>query len=64
MTETETRAHVKIKNLEQVYDEKLIFDVESKNMLAKSKFKKLKAVDYDFVQSGDWWEVGLDTGTI
>lgn len=64
VTENEARVHVKIKQLDQVYEENLIFDIQNKNILAKSAFKKLEAVDHEFVQSGDWWNVGLDGKTI
>lgn len=60
LTENEARAHVKIKYLDKVYEENLMIDIQNKNILARSAFKRLAAVDNDFVQSGDWWDVGLD----
>lgn len=64
LTESETRAHVKIKNLEAVYERKMCEDIRSKNLLARAAFKKLMAVDHDFVESGDWWSVGMDGKTL
>jgi IQ and ubiquitin-like domain-containing protein len=64
LTEAEAKAHVKMKKLEAVYDANVIADIKSKHALAVSAFKQLKEVDHGFVESGDWWKVGLDGKTV
>lgn len=64
LTEKERRAHVKIKSLEEIYEKQLLLDIQNKNMLAKAAFKKLKEIDHEFVETGEWWDVGLDGKTV
>lgn len=64
LTEQEARAHSKISILENVYENHLIENIMQKHHLAKLTFKKLFKVDFDFVESGEWWKVGLDGKTV
>ncbi|XP_055850185.1 IQ and ubiquitin-like domain-containing protein [Episyrphus balteatus] len=59
LTETEARNHNTLKDLRTVYDEKMMLDITNRHMLAKNAFKKLQDVENDFVESGQWWEVGI-----
>lgn len=64
LTETEARAHVGIQHLHRVYEKNFLQDVQGKNSLGLTAFRKLKEVDFDFVESGEWWNVGLDGKTV
>ncbi|XP_058813955.1 IQ and ubiquitin-like domain-containing protein [Topomyia yanbarensis] len=63
LTESETRAHLKICNVTHYYEQSIIKDIKNKHALSKSAFKQLREIDQVFVESGSWWKVGLDTNT-
>lgn len=60
LTDQETRAHLNLKNLNDLYDEFILKDIEKKQQLAKLAFQKLENASMDYVQSGEWWQVGLN----
>lgn len=62
LTEIEARAHIKLKNLKDVYEEQLIHDIQNKNMLGKSTYKRLNAVNFE--ESEDQQEIELDEKNI
>ena len=64
LTDAEARAHSKIHYLDRYYDANIMKNIQSKHALAKTAFRQLKEVDNSFVESGDWWSVGLDKKTI
>lgn len=51
--------HVKIKDLAAVYEENVLKDINNKLELAKTAFKRLREVDCNYVESGDWWQAGM-----
>ncbi|XP_055617119.1 IQ and ubiquitin-like domain-containing protein [Toxorhynchites rutilus septentrionalis] len=63
LTENEARAHLKIVHLNHYYEEHIIKDIKNKHALSKSAFKQLREIDHVFVESGTWWQVGLDGKT-
>ncbi|XP_055523710.1 IQ and ubiquitin-like domain-containing protein [Wyeomyia smithii] len=60
LTDTESRAHLKIKNLNFYYEDSIIKYIKNKHALSKTAFKQLREIDQVFVESGSWWQVGLD----
>ncbi|XP_053698711.1 IQ and ubiquitin-like domain-containing protein [Sabethes cyaneus] len=64
VTESESRAHLKIVNLDLYYEASIIKDIKNKHALSKSAFKQLREIDQVFVESGSWWQVGLDGKSI
>lgn len=60
VTENEARLHVKIEDLEYVYEENVLKDIKNKHELARGAFKQLRDVDDVFVESGDWWDAGMN----
>lgn len=52
-------AHLKVVDLEAVYDSHFLHDIRNKHELAKTMFKNLKTIDTEFVESGHWWNVGI-----
>ncbi|XP_059620118.1 IQ and ubiquitin-like domain-containing protein [Phlebotomus argentipes] len=64
LTEAEARAHVVVEHLHRVYERNFLQDVQGKNALGMTAFRKLKEVDFDFVESGEWWSVGMDGKTV
>lgn len=63
LTEEEARAHVKLKSLEDLYDDTLMAKVERKHSSARFMFKKMDLVNRDYVESKEWWLAGLN-GTV
>lgn len=60
LTETESFAHYKIeKSLEEMYSAELINMVQCNHQLARKMFRRLMNIDNEFVESGEWNEVGL-----
>lgn len=55
LTETEAKAHLKLRNLTAVYQEHLLKLIASRNNLALTAFRRLQSVNYEFVESGQWW---------
>jgi IQ and ubiquitin-like domain-containing protein len=64
LTEAEAKAHVKMKKLALVYEANVMADIKSKHALSVSAFKQLKEVDHVYVETGEWWNVGLDGKTV
>lgn len=64
LTEGEARAHLKIVNLELYYEKSIIKDIKNKHALSKSAFKQLREIDQVFVESGNWWQVGLNGSNV
>ncbi|GAB0094271.1 IQ and ubiquitin-like domain-containing protein [Sergentomyia squamirostris] len=64
LTEAEARSHIHVEHPHRIYERNFLQDVQGKNSLALTAFRKLKEVDFDFVESGEWWSVGLDGKTI
>ncbi|XP_055593135.1 IQ and ubiquitin-like domain-containing protein [Uranotaenia lowii] len=64
LTESEARAHLKIVNLSNYYEESIIKDIENKHALARSGFRQLREIDQAFVESGTWWNAGLCEKTV
>ncbi|XP_062538956.1 IQ and ubiquitin-like domain-containing protein isoform X2 [Armigeres subalbatus] len=60
LTESEARAHLKIINLELYYEKSIIKNIKNKHALSKSAFKQLREIDQIFVESGTWWQIGLN----
>lgn len=60
LTETETRNHNRVENLEEVYDHKIRLEVGNRHMLARNVFHNLAAVSVEFTETGKWWKVGLN----
>lgn len=59
LTETEATAHLKVVHIDQVYDMHLLNYIHNKHELAKKVFENLKLIDMDFVESGQWCNVGI-----
>ncbi|XP_063705927.1 IQ and ubiquitin-like domain-containing protein [Culicoides brevitarsis] len=62
LTENEARLHVKIEDLEYVYEENVMRDIKNKHELARGAFRQLRDVDDVFVESGEWWDAGMQEG--
>lgn len=60
LTESETLAHLIIKNLDQTYGESFRNVVRYNHQLARNRFKKLNDIDLDFVETGEWNAIGLN----
>ncbi|XP_058467871.1 IQ and ubiquitin-like domain-containing protein [Malaya genurostris] len=60
LTESESRAHLKILNVANYYEASIIKGIKNKHALSKSAFKQLREIDQVFVESGSWWKTGLD----
>lgn len=60
LTENEARMHVNIQDIDLVYEENILKDIKGKQELAKAAFKQLRDVDSAFVESGDWWDAGMN----
>ncbi|XP_038220643.1 IQ and ubiquitin-like domain-containing protein [Zerene cesonia] len=54
VTLQEMKAHLKLDNPEEVYDEELVQKVANKHKLAKANFEQLMTVNKTFTESGDW----------
>ncbi|CAK1544004.1 unnamed protein product [Leptosia nina] len=54
VTVQEMKAHIKLDEPEEVYDEELVQKVQNKHKLAKANFEQLMAVNKRFTESGDW----------
>lgn len=54
VTVQEMKAHLKLENPEQVYDEELLQKIRTKHNLAKATFEQLLSVNRRFTQAGDW----------
>lgn len=59
LTQTESHQHNNIIELSKLYDENTIKEVLNRHALAKTAFKKLQAVEYEFTESGEWYDVGV-----
>ncbi|XP_028033352.1 IQ and ubiquitin-like domain-containing protein [Bombyx mandarina] len=57
VTVQEMKAHLKLQNPQDVYDEELVQKVETKHKLAKANFEQLMSVNKRFTESGDWQSV-------
>lgn len=55
LTETEAKAHLKIQDLRAVYQDHLLKVITGRNNLAHTTFRRLKRVNFEFVESGQWW---------
>lgn len=54
VTVQEMKAHLKLQNPEEVYDEELVQKVQIKHKLAKANFEQLLVINKRFTESGDW----------
>lgn len=54
VTVQEMKAHLKLENPEEVYDEELVCKVKNKHKLAKANFEQLMTVNKRFTEAGDW----------
>ncbi|XP_055385066.1 IQ and ubiquitin-like domain-containing protein [Condylostylus longicornis] len=64
LTSAEARHHNKLNRLEDTYDEGIRKMIKNKHLLGRTAFKRLQAVETDFVESGEWWKVGLNQKAI
>ncbi|XP_075147763.1 IQ motif and ubiquitin-like domain-containing protein [Haematobia irritans] len=60
LTDTETRNHNRVEDLEKVYDLKTRLEIANRHMLAKSAFHNLATVSVEFTETNQWWNVGLN----
>lgn len=60
LTESEARNHYIIEDLEKVYDHKMILEIGNRHKLARSAFHKLVSAAVEFVETGQWWKVGMN----
>lgn len=51
-------------NLSDLYDDYLIKKVALKHDLARLAFKKMDRVNFEYVESLEWWRSGLNDGTV
>ncbi|XP_049871191.1 IQ and ubiquitin-like domain-containing protein [Pectinophora gossypiella] len=54
VTVQEMKAHLKLDNPDEVYDEELLQKVRTKHSLAKASFEQLLGTNKRFTESGDW----------
>lgn len=59
LTEEEARVHT-IVNYTDLYDDYMLTDIRKKHLQAQAAFKKLLDVNEDYVESGEWWQVGMN----
>ncbi|XP_021196611.3 IQ and ubiquitin-like domain-containing protein [Helicoverpa armigera] len=57
VTVQEMKAHLKLEEPEQVYDEELVQKVGNKHKLAKANFEQLMAVNKRYTETGDWQSI-------
>lgn len=62
LTESEAKTHCKLRDVRTVYEKLLLDTVRSRNSLAMTSFRKLKQIDYELVESGEWWQVQPEDG--
>lgn len=56
LTETEAKAHLKLgSSCTAVYQPHLLQLIASRNNLALTAFRRLNSINYEFVESGQWW---------
>ncbi|XP_053945246.1 IQ and ubiquitin-like domain-containing protein [Anastrepha ludens] len=60
LTESEARDHYKLDDPTKVYDHKLVLEVGNRHMLARAAFHKMTEVATEFVETGQWFRVGLN----
>ncbi|XP_067618057.1 IQ motif and ubiquitin-like domain-containing protein [Eurosta solidaginis] len=59
LTESEARDHYRLDNPTKVYDQKLVLEVTNRHMLGRAAFHKMTEVATEFVETGQWFDVGL-----
>lgn len=59
LTDSEAKTHTKLRQLDRIYETHLMNVVKSRNNLALTTFHALREIDYEFVESGQWWTAGL-----
>lgn len=60
LTESEARDHYRLDDPTTVYDPKLVLEVGNRHMLARAAFHKMSEVATEFVETGQWFHVGLN----
>lgn len=55
LSETEAKTHQRLRDFSEVYQEHLLKIIQSRNSLALTAFRRLRAVGEEFVESGQWW---------
>lgn len=55
LTETEAKTHLKLLDLSTVYQDHMLKLIASRNNLSLTAFRRLQSVNFEFVESGQWW---------
>lgn len=55
LTENEAKTHLKLRDFKAVYQDHLLKLITSRNNLALTAFERLREINYEFVESGQWW---------
>lgn len=54
VTVQEMKAHIKLENPAEVYDEELVMKIKNKHQLAKQHFEQLRLVNKNYTETGEW----------
>ncbi|XP_017472580.1 PREDICTED: IQ and ubiquitin-like domain-containing protein, partial [Rhagoletis zephyria] len=60
LTEYEARDHYRLDDPTTVYDHKLVLEIGNRHMLARAAFHKMTEIATEFVETGQWFRVGLN----
>ncbi|XP_050328787.1 IQ and ubiquitin-like domain-containing protein [Bactrocera neohumeralis] len=60
LTESEARNHYRLDDPTKVYDHKMVLEVGNRHMLARAAFHKMTEIATEFVETGQWFHVGLN----